>query len=869
MKKLLLLLLSIISYSIVNSQNVGIGTTTPKARLHVADSAVLFSGHSSGDIFMDPRPLPMSGTGIRMMWIPTKAAFRVGAAISDEWDKQHIGNYSFAAGQGSKASGLSSTAMGEGSIATGNYGVALGGNNTASGYASTALGNQTKAYGENATSIGSSTFANGFSSLAVGMFNDSMVLRQQAVTSTTPLFIVGNGNSENDRSNALVVLKNSQVGIGTSSPKASAALDISSINKGLLIPRTSATGRTGISEPSKGLLVYDTTHSAFYYYDGGKWRSFYEQNYDSATVNYYNVDGNSVNLLTTTTGSGGFATGNSGFIYDNGGPAANYSTNNYSYRQITFDDSTILVKITVEEMNAETFFDSLYIIQAAGVDNYTDTVASFTGTQTGTVTVYNNVRIYFKAKNTTNLAGFKIRWARMRLSGVQQISPPLYGWYFNNAKLAAMGGLQKYNNWHNDSVGFGSINYGIGNKAKGYGSVAIGYNTTANKNYSVAMGHQTEANGDFSTSLGTQTEANGDYSIAMGYNTKARGYGSTAMGYGTLAHGFYSTAMGMITNAQGEHSTAMGYGSDAVGIMSTAMGHSTTATGRFTTAMGLYTNARGEISTAMGRSTYANGYASLVAGIYNDTILTKQGSITSTTPLFIIGNGDTSYSRSNAMVVLKNGNVAIGNNGNPVNRLHITGGTDLDLPDNSGFMTIGDVGGANMVFDQNEIQARSNGAVANLFIQGIGGNVRLANNTTGQVHIGTAPAAGVDISALRLYVNGTAGKSSGSSWTVPSDKRLKQNILPYSDGLQQVLKINPVRYHYNAASGFDTKPEHVGIIAQELQAVAPYMVITPQKTETDYLSVDNTAMTYMLINAVKELKAEIETLKLQLKNRSK
>ncbi len=50
-----------------------------------------------------------------------------------------------------------------------------------------------------------------------------------------------------------------QVGINTSTPNASAALDIVSTNKGILIPRMTTTQRTAISTPAEGLIVYDTT----------------------------------------------------------------------------------------------------------------------------------------------------------------------------------------------------------------------------------------------------------------------------------------------------------------------------------------------------------------------------------------------------------------------------------------------------------------------------------------------------------------------------------------------------------------------------------------------------------------------------------
>lgn len=50
-----------------------------------------------------------------------------------------------------------------------------------------------------------------------------------------------------------------QVGINTSTPNASAALDIESTNKGILIPRMTTVQKIAIATPAEGLLVYDTT----------------------------------------------------------------------------------------------------------------------------------------------------------------------------------------------------------------------------------------------------------------------------------------------------------------------------------------------------------------------------------------------------------------------------------------------------------------------------------------------------------------------------------------------------------------------------------------------------------------------------------
>ena len=110
----------------------------------------------------------------------------------------------------------------------------------------------------------------------------------------------------------------------------------------------------------------------------------------------------------------------------------------------------------------------------------------------------------------------------------------------------------------------------------------------------------------------------------------------------------------------------------------------------------------------------------------------------------------------------------------------------------------------------------------------------------------------------KLHVNGTAGKPGGGSWTAASDRRLKRNISPYTEGLAQLLTIQPVKYQYNKKAGTDTEKEYIGVIAQDLKEVAPYMVGTFEKDGVEYFDVDNSAMMYMLINAVKELKAENE-----------
>jgi methyl-accepting chemotaxis protein len=132
-------------------------------------------------------------------------------------------------------------------------------------------------------------------------------------------------------------------------------------------------------------------------------------------------------------------------------------------------------------------------------------------------------------------------------------------------------------------------------------------------------------------------------------------------------------------------------------------------------------------------------------------------------------------------------------------------------------------------------------------------------------NLGIGASAAAISPTYTLYVEGSAGKPGGGSWSNPSDRRLKDRISDYHDGIKSILKIKPVRFHYNQLSEFDTEPEHVGVIAQELREVAPYMV---SENEQGYLDVNNSAMTYMLVNAVQELAQKNQSLEEQLQQQS-
>lgn len=67
------------------------------------------------------------------------------------------------------------------------------------------------------------------------------------------------------------LLSAQSVGINTGAPDPSAMLDVKSNTKGILLPRTSTISRIAIVNPAKGLMLYDSTASAFWFHSGTAW----------------------------------------------------------------------------------------------------------------------------------------------------------------------------------------------------------------------------------------------------------------------------------------------------------------------------------------------------------------------------------------------------------------------------------------------------------------------------------------------------------------------------------------------------------------------------------------------------------------------
>ena len=80
-------------------------------------------------------------------------------------------------------------------------------------------------------------------------------------------------------------------------PDSSAMLDVQSTDKGILIPRTDTTLVNGAGvNPADGLLIYQTTDSKFYYFDGGKWIVIDGPNTDNQSIETFGLSGNTLSL---------------------------------------------------------------------------------------------------------------------------------------------------------------------------------------------------------------------------------------------------------------------------------------------------------------------------------------------------------------------------------------------------------------------------------------------------------------------------------------------------------------------------------------------------------------------------------------------
>ncbi|MGI5913182.1 MAG: tail fiber domain-containing protein [Bacteroidales bacterium] len=460
----------------------------------------------------------------------------------------------------------------------------------------------------------------------------------------------------------------------------------------------------------------------------------------------------------------------------------------------------------------------------------------------------------------------------------------------------------------------GSIAIGVGDSATSWYAVALGYQTSSSGYSSFTAGSKTKATGSFSTALGYESIASGLASTTLGTYTEATGIFSTALGLTSTASGMVSTALGSYTEATGSYSTALGFGSTANGRASTALGSYTEATGDYSTALGSFTTASGELSIAAGKFSEAKGnistaigefamasgdrsmalgnyvtansYAETVFGMYNTYYAAESdSSYVDNDRLFVIGNG-TSYNQpSDALVVLKKGNIGIGNPEQEILEQYslAVGATDRGLHvqtnGSSGYNTYS----VNSLANGGDISYAFRGTSSGALTENYGASVvSYGSGTTncgaytaaysGSNNYGTyARASGGSINC-GIYAEAFGGSTNYAGYfsgdvkvtgeiITSSDSRLKTDIVNIENPLDKIMSLNGVSYNWNSEEfperHFDDRT-HIGVIAQNVEKVLPELVYTD---ENGYKSVSYEKLTPVLIEAVKEQQSEIEALK--------
>ena len=471
------------------------------------------------------------------------------------------------------------------------------------------------------------------------------------------------------------------VGIGTTTPDASALLDITAANKGLLIPRvalTSITDAVTVPSPANSLLVYNTTIGvspntlipSYYYWNGSRWTQILSD--ISSGVNTWSVNGNSgtspvVNFVGTAdnqplvfkinNNNAGYigVNGNSFFGKNSGNPLSTGANNTAVGAGSLVNVSTGYsnVGLGTDALGRNDVISNLVAVgDSALYNNGIGVTQSDEGTQNtaiGSKVLYSNTlgfsntALGFQAQflnksgySNTSL-GTKSMWSN--ISGDKNTTTGSYSLFSNTT-----GSL-------NTAAGTFSMNGNLtGSTNTGIGYAALALNTYGNAN--VALGsyalHQNSygsnivAIGDSALYLysgsniglpplfGNNTAVGSKVLFSSTTGTSNSAFGSQAMYYNTT--GNLNVAVGgksLFSNTTGAGNTAVGVVSmrnNSSGAGNTAIGYGSlygnNSTGNNNIAVGasaLSSNGTGNANIAMGhRSMY-----SITTGSHNIAIGTS------------------------------------------------------------------------------------------------------------------------------------------------------------------------------------------------------------------------------------------------------
>jgi len=656
--------------------------------LTVDDGNILGIGSGTSPI------IGVSGAGTRLMWYPRKAAFRAGNVDGDQWDDSNIGYYSVATGEDNEASGTGAVAMGI--------------KNTASSQAAVALGFDSTASGLSASTLGASIVAKSAYEVVVGKFNtDYIPLQTTTWDPADRLFTIGNGEHSGAKSDALTILKGGNTGIGISTPTELVHVEEGNLlNKGTFLSSPtlsiSGSGSRMFFYPRKSAFRAGNVNST-------QWDDVNIGNYSIAMGRNNTASGSDSVVLgfnSTVSASHAIALGRDNVVSNQASAlgtentvTAQYSTaigylNNVSgasgsalgFRNTVTGEAAAIGSDNTITSNWAGAIGRLNIV---GGDNsiamgYNNTVS---GSSSAAIGISNNLTVNkayaLGESNIINAGSRGVALGYNNTVGGESLAMGSQNVVNHNWSVA--GGRTNTIN-SPDACTFGRNNT-LGSTAQ-YSAV-FGYNNTAvdgayalvggreniitsAANYCFSAGYQNEISAWYSATIGRNNEVSGAQSIALGaLNTITSQY-SFAAGYQndiTWNHSFaagrwntisnpFSGAIGDGNTVSGQRSFAAGYQNVASGSDYTiAMGRTNTASGYASIAMGDTTTASKGSATAIGNNVSAISTYETVMGRWNTSYTpVTPGGWGSTDRLFSIGNGTATGSRSDAIIILKNGN---------------------------------------------------------------------------------------------------------------------------------------------------------------------------------------------------------------------
>ena len=199
----------------VISGNLRVGSTAaPTVALDVTGAITITDGGLLSTGTTDGFTIP-SGAGTRMMWIPSKTAFRAGIVTGSRWDSANIGEISVALGWNTAASGTYSASFNNNGIASGIAAACFNTDGTASGFSSAHFGSDGTASGVFSFHTGLNNLADAYAVMTLGRFSAAT----GAADPTTwadgeAIFVVGNGTSAGARATALTIFNDGTINSG-------------------------------------------------------------------------------------------------------------------------------------------------------------------------------------------------------------------------------------------------------------------------------------------------------------------------------------------------------------------------------------------------------------------------------------------------------------------------------------------------------------------------------------------------------------------------------------------------------------------------------------------------------------------------------